>query len=157
MEPRLLAARHALGLLRPVQIVDIARAWLAAGIYSPSLVKLGHARDFDPDTISALFVESLAERGIASPRQRDAVLRVADHYAEQILDEFSDRVQLTRKLIRDAYARWDEDRDRSLDAFVYWEREYELARDAERRVECVSAMRETARIFIDRRRRGVIA
>ncbi len=157
MDPRLLAARHALGLLRPVQLCDVARAWLAAGLYSPALARLGAARDLDPGEVAGLFVDALEERGIPVPRQRDAVLRVADHYAEQMLDEFTDRLELTRKLIRDAYARWDEDRDRSLDAFVYWEREWSFARDAERRAECEAAIRETAALFLDRRRRGVIA
>lgn len=148
MDVKLAAARYSLGLFQGYELPVVANAIMTSGRYSRSILALAQHPDPFMENVAPLFEQALDELGVALPTQRAAVLTIARSICLELLEYDVDHYALVRKLIREAYINWDEDKDRSLDAFLYWEREYEHARGEERRRECIEAIVENARHFI---------
>lgn len=68
------------------QIPQMATNWLAAGLDSPSLRQLAAVSEPVMSDVGPVFERALTELGIVTPKKQEALMYLARHYAQQIVD-----------------------------------------------------------------------
>lgn len=86
MSRQTIVALWALGRLRSEQIPEIATDWLANGLDSPSLRRLAGVSAPVMSEVGPLFERALTELRVVTPQKSEALMRLARHYAQQIVD-----------------------------------------------------------------------
>jgi len=76
----------ALGRLPSEQLPQVATDWLAEGFDSPSLRQLAGVGSPVMSEVGPLFEKVLAELEIAAPKKEAALMFLARHYAQQIIE-----------------------------------------------------------------------
>ncbi len=86
MNPKIIAARWALGQLPSEQLPRIALQWLEAGWDSPTLRILAGETNPIMSEVGPMFNDVLEELNISLPTSTEAVARLVSEVAQQIVD-----------------------------------------------------------------------